>query len=43
MNVGDASVGSVDLASSEKVEKTKVILGIESKLMKAIKEVRKSQ
>jgi len=42
MNVGDVSGigGSVDSGSFEKVEKTKVMLGIESKLMKAIKEVR---
>ena len=44
MNVGDVLGigGSIDSGPCEKVEKTKVMLGIESKLMKAIKEVRKN-
>ena len=40
MNVGDASVCSTGDEKSEKL--TKVKLGIEAKLMKAIKEVRSS-
>jgi hypothetical protein len=43
MNVGDVLGigGSLDSGPCDKVDKTKVMLGIESKLMKAIKEVRR--